>query len=575
MPSLIEYSHAQFHTLPTIPISNIVEENEKFGIISLKIKKTNITTIPTLFLFTIDTTGSMSEYAYKTVSKLAVVKQTFRSMITYLSNLETEIYIRVHAFNETVDVIVDNILITKDNYSEIISKIDNLHADKSTNIGDALTQAGIVMEKYSIERPTHQIVHIFMTDGEATHGVTNENELIKMVNTTFPNNFVGFGLDHNVSLLKKISDLDNSEYLFVDNMENTTMIYGETIHRYLYSAIKNAEIIIENGVIYNWKTNTWDNKLFEPIIVSEVEKIYHIKTNNIENLDIELNGVIDNDPTNIRLIDTIEVMPDLMILKPNHTEEPDSIIDEDNYDIVPTNLSKYMFRQRTQELLFISKNIFDKDKDVAEKNIIKTELKSFFKLMRDYMKTNDLLKDKFMVTLCDDISIIYRSFGTSVGLMYSASRATSQGRQQTYNVTPVARNFVDIADIPDFQLNSRRSSVPPKLARGITGFVNNLTQEFNEDTLMLAPLHITPSIKKNETNSHFSNGLVTDKNNFDDDNLPKIISGRCNTNTNTISNSTEYGCDVCEIDDYELSNDITSCYATEGTLNTMRSMSQI
>ena len=39
---------------------------------------------------------------------------------------------------------------------------------------------------------------------------------------------------------------------------------------------------------------------------------------------------------------------------------------------------------------------------------------------------------------------------------------------------------------------------------------------------------ITPSIKKNETNTHFSNGLVADKNNFDDDNRPKIISGRCN-----------------------------------------------
>jgi len=39
---------------------------------------------------------------------------------------------------------------------------------------------------------------------------------------------------------------------------------------------------------------------------------------------------------------------------------------------------------------------------------------------------------------------------------------------------------------------------------------------------------VTPSIKKNETNSHFSNGLVADKNNFDDDNRPKILSGRCN-----------------------------------------------
>jgi hypothetical protein len=45
---------------------------------------------------------------------------------------------------------------------------------------------------------------------------------------------------------------------------------------------------------------------------------------------------------------------------------------------------------------------------------------------------------------------------------------------------------------------------------------------------------ITSSIKKNETNSHFSNGLVADKNNFDHDNRPKILSGRCN-------NKIEYG----------------------------------
>ena len=43
---------------------------------------------------------------------------------------------------------------------------------------------------------------------------------------------------------------------------------------------------------------------------------------------------------------------------------------------------------------------------------------------------------------------------------------------------------------------------------------------------------ITPSIKKNETNSHFSNGLVADKNNFDDDNRPEILSGRCNMRGN-------------------------------------------
>ena len=43
---------------------------------------------------------------------------------------------------------------------------------------------------------------------------------------------------------------------------------------------------------------------------------------------------------------------------------------------------------------------------------------------------------------------------------------------------------------------------------------------------------VTLSIKKNETNSHFSNGQVADKNNFDDDNSAKILSGRCNVSDN-------------------------------------------
>jgi len=532
MSSLIEYSYAQFHSHPDMPISKIIDEDEKFGTITLKINKTNITTTPTLFLFTIDTTGSMSESAYKNVSKMTVVKQTFNSMITYLSNLETPIYIRVHSFNETVKVVVNNMLITNVNYTEIISKIDNLLPDRSTNIGDALKNANDLMEKYSNENPNHQVVHIFMTDGEATFGITNEGELTKLVNTSFSNNFVGFGLDHNASLLKKLSDLENSEYMFVDNMENTTMIYGETIHRYLYSAIKNAELVIENGVIYNWKTNTWDNKLVEPIIISEVEKVYHIKSKNIEELEIKLYGVIDSDNNNSQLLDTIELMPDLISLNniKNEQQIDEQEIDEDNYVIQPNDLSKYIFRQRTQELLFISKNLVDNDS--SETNNFKTELKSFFTIMRDYMKNNDLLKDKFMITLCDDICITYRSVGTPVGLMYSASRSTSQGRQQTYNVTPIARN----RDLHHFPINrSYNSLMPPPLTRGGTGVVNNLTQEFIEDTY------------------------------FDYKGL--------NINTGIIDN--EISCGECEIDNYELSNDITSCYANEGTLNTMRSMSQI
>ena len=103
MTSIIENAYFEFHSSAVLPISNIVNENEKFGIISLKIKKTNIINTPTLFLFTIDTTGSMDEPAYKNITKLQVVKQTFRSMMNYLSKLETQVFVRVHSFNETVN----------------------------------------------------------------------------------------------------------------------------------------------------------------------------------------------------------------------------------------------------------------------------------------------------------------------------------------------------------------------------------------------------------------------------------------------------------------------------------------
>jgi len=544
MTELIEYGDVEFHTNAEIPFLhlcsnasenkdekcdnefckgvNVINENEIFGIIKLKTKKTSINSTPTLFLFTIDTTGSMDENAYKNITKLQVVKQTFRCMINYLSKLETTIYIRVHSFNEDVSVIVDNVLIKQDNVSEIISKINDLHADKSTNIGEALHKANDTMKQYYSEFPNHQIVHIFMTDGQATTGITKDDDLCKIVDTKFTNNFVGFGLDHNALLMKKLSDLDNSEYLFVDNMENTTLIYGETIHRYLYSTIKNSEFVIENGLIYDWKTNTWNNKLIEPIIASETEKIYHIKTSNVKDIEVKLYGIPSNDCTNnLQLLTVMDVIPDL--------------IDMDDDTTIPNDLSKYLFRQKTQELLHHSKNIMQQRYN--ETHTFKKELKYFFKIMREYMKKNNLLKDKFMNTLCDDICITYRSFDTSFGLMYMTARSTSQGRQQTYNVTPMSRpkNLPNTFDEP---------CLPPSL--------------LDEDQpLLFKNLSINTPLKLKRNNAKY-NPIPLPENEEQICEYPVVE---------------EIDSDS-DIDNYTMTNDNTSCYANESTLYTMHTMSQ-
>lgn len=291
--NLIEKTMITLLSNNEVPNLNIINENETFGILNIKMKKTKKTEFPILLIFTVDITGSMNEAAYNNVSKLDVVKQTFKSMVRYIVSLDTtNIQIRVHAFNEDVSVVIDNTIVNKENEETILSIIQSLQADHSTNIEKALQVANDTITTILEKEPTLQVSHIFMTDGDPTTGECNSSKLAAMVNNHFPNVFIGFGFSHNVVLLKQLSDYENCDYLFVDNMEKSSLVYGETLHRYIYPALKNVEIVIDNGMIYDWKTNIWVKRLVEPIIVGEIEKIYHIKTTQPTSVCAELYGIV-------------------------------------------------------------------------------------------------------------------------------------------------------------------------------------------------------------------------------------------------------------------------------------------
>ena len=100
------------------------DDNSDFGIIKIKMKSVTLTQQPLFLLFTIDRTYSMEESDLKMISKMNQVKQTFKNLIHYLSNQDLIVYICVNAFNETVDTLIDDVLINKDNISNLIQKID-------------------------------------------------------------------------------------------------------------------------------------------------------------------------------------------------------------------------------------------------------------------------------------------------------------------------------------------------------------------------------------------------------------------------------------------------------------------
>ena len=80
--------------------------------------------------------------------------------------------------------------------------------------------------------------------------------------------------------------------------------------------------------------------------------------------------------------------------------------------------------------------------------------------------------------------------------------------------------------LPDFENNHNYDIINILHPKNI--YIKELKTIENIEKMLLSQDDVTPSIKKNETNSHFSNGPVADKNNFYYDNRPKILSCRCN-----------------------------------------------
>lgn len=517
MTNFIENANIEFHNKNGELPFPIVSESEDFGILRIKIKKTEITKKPLFILFTVDKTGSMSEYEKNDI-KMNYLKQTFKNMLYYLSKQELDIYIRVHSFNVEVDVDIENIKITKENVSELCSKIMNIEPESSTNIELALETARNTLNEYSDANPNHEIAHIFMTDGNPTIGEQNNDTLSKIVDNRFNNIFIGYGLDHNALLMKKLSEHKNADYQFVDDMENTGLVYGESVHQLLYPALKDVEIDVDDGLVYDWETNEWKDKIYVNVLVSETEKIYQVKKNKTDNIEIDIYGKT-LDETELKLLETINELPDLVDMDTNEKEEVD--------------LTKYMYRQKVQELLYIAnkQNIYD------SLNELKKNMKEVFKKMRIHMREKNLLDDPFMKLLCDDISITYKNMGTINGLSFTYNRQTSQGRQKAYNVRTTSND-------DDNLLRSKHNRYPP----------------LDIDSLFLKRQY---AISTSMCNRSITNDFGT-MDEFDD--YTKVF-----VKPTMLDDISE---DEDDLDNYLVSNDVTSCYSTPSLLNTMRSFSQ-
>ena len=408
-------------------------DDAKFGILNFTAVTSGETSDELEFLFLVDCSESMSDACSDGRSKIQHIIHTLKNMIMFFhEHPNIKININVNAFDTQIYHIISRTKITDDNLNEIIHKVETILPRGSTNIEYALRKSSEEIAKLQSEFPNNIINHIFMTDGQATEGSTDVALLQSIVNSNITNSFIGFGIEHAASLLNAISSVGKSAYYFIDKLESAGLVYGEILHGIVYNLLTEAEIIIENGLVYNFKTNTWVDSLLIGDIVSEANKIYNIISSNPDECRVNIKGRTG----------------DLVVLFPANLVETQ-------------DLTIQTFRQRTLQILYEANNFYtrrpshDNSADGTlfvrfqrttdpvllafeeEKKAFKIKLANFMEEIKKYMTDNHLEEDKVLKNLCDDIYICFRTFGTKFGTMYCTARQTSQGTQRQYTSSEI------------------------------------------------------------------------------------------------------------------------------------------
>jgi len=280
---------------------------------------------------------------------------------------------------------------------------------------------------------------------------------------------IGFGHDHNARLLSQLSNLKNSEYHFIDKIEKSSIVYGESLHKVLYPCLKNINISMENGYIYDWKTNEWKTEIYENVLISEMTKCYHVKTDDILNITAYLTAdaeITNEDMVNhTKIEETIYKLPDL--------------INNKNEIVLDNTITNFAFRQRVLEILYNAHTIKGNDENIK----IQEEIKDLFAILVKYICDNDLLEDNMLKQLKNDLYITYWNIGTNNSI-YINGRYMAQGSQSGYtpsNNISLSNNDMNIDNqIPRPILHRSRNIFPTNIFE-----INDDSNDSNDDDISL------------------------------------------------------------------------------------------
>lgn len=482
-PTTWEHPTEQFYA-PVDSVTYIGGESDRclFGQLHLDVPEVPITPTPLALVVTLDRSGSMNEQCADGHTKMEHIQHMLKNMCALLAKYVEEhpgVSVRLcivtfshdvtSAFKTVLPVTQDMVVppihnefvdVTPEHLDYIHAAVKHIDAWGLTNIEKALKHVQNIVGKYREEHPDHVVVHVQMTDGDATAGKLAAKDLGTLVPKGIRNVFLGVGDDHDSILLNYLSDLSVlGEYRFMDQLEKSGWVCGEILYNILYPYPVDAEHPQDTTVllkttpgtkIYDWYSNTWVTEIQIPYLSGGAKKDYHIY---VESPYFPEDVVIALETSRGDLLNTVGVLPTLVDIQTGARCE--------------TDLTKFLLRQRVQECLYKVKQYEAKHlqrlqdrrmsfvdwwadsqsqpldevsaPDHATKKLAKghlrAELKSLYQTLEYYQERTEEADGDFIQTLMDDVLVTMRTLGTRRGFMYSSARLTSQGNQYSYTPT--------------------------------------------------------------------------------------------------------------------------------------------
>jgi uncharacterized protein YegL len=466
-------------------------EIQIFGM--LKIQAAALTKVLTKMLrivMIIDLSGSMDDLCKDKKTQIHHMRVVTRNLIRELHKFkdsETQIQFVVKGFESKVHHILDipNLLSLSEEQImiEIIPKIDQLESLGWTNLEDALKEGRKCVQAVEADEDIKNMI-VLITDGDANQGETRPAELRRMLPSNCKNVILGLGINYDAKVLQKISDGENKH---INDPESAGNCVGEIIHKFMFEALTNVEIVVQNGLIYNYTNNTWSTHLFISNIASEETKNFTITSSCpdavVVKIHCTMNGmpfqhiISENVKSDLTMFQFRQLVQEAMY-KARELEQLRNEMHKTNY---AGDLDYIIFGLKDEDDLYSSNEEIKERKAQEAKDRqtqfdkvqteFKAEMKQLLIKMLRYMNDNDLNNDAFYKTLCMDIKVTMDNIGRKNAELYINSRITSQGRQETYTC--------DVVDEPD---EAQYNQTSPKSPRGHMTFTRQTAANNNYDS---------------------------------------------------------------------------------------------